>query len=169
MSGTNAPGLPLGPIIQIAYVVTDIEKSVDYWSRKFGAGPFFLFDQVVFPGWTYRGVEAELPIDLAVGQLGEVNIEFIVQKSDQPSVYRDMVPAGTTALHHYAVLVEDLECAAREIHPAPLITSAHTGAGTPFGYYDTRETLGLMIEIIQSGADIRGMFKSFADAAKGEK
>lgn len=164
------PHLPsiagLGPIFQLGYVVTDLPAAIDLWVDMFGAGPFFLFENVEFPGWSYRGVETPTPLDIAAGQLGSVVIELILPRGDGPSAYRDSFAAGTGGLHHYGVLAHDPDAAARHFAPAPPITTACTGAGTRFAYFDARPQLGVMVEIIEAGPDVRDLFAMIAGAAQ---
>jgi hypothetical protein len=156
----------LGPIIQLGYVVTDLPAAIDRWADLFGAGPFFLFENVEFPEWRYRGVATPTPLDIAAGQLGEMVIELILPRGDGPSAYRDSFAAGTGGLHHFGVLANDPDAAARHFAPATPITSACTGAGTRFEYYDARTDLGAMVEIIEAGPDVRELFAMIGGAAK---
>lgn len=157
----------LGPICQLGYVVTDLPAATDLWVDMFGAGPFFMFENVEFPGWSYRGVETPTPLDIAAGQLGSVVIELILPRGDGPSAYHDSFAAGTGGLHHYGVLAENFDAAARHFAPALPVTTASTGAGTRFGYFDARPQLGVMVEIIEGGLDVRELFAMMADAARG--
>ena len=156
----------LGPIAQLGYVVIDLPAAIDLWIDMFGAGPFFLFENVEFPGWSYRGVETPTPLDIAAGQLGSVVIELILPRGDGPSAYRDSFAPGTGGLHHYGVLVDDPDAAARHFAPAAPITTACTGVGTRFGYFDARPQLGVMVEIIETGPDVRELFAMIAGAAQ---
>jgi methylmalonyl-CoA/ethylmalonyl-CoA epimerase len=168
---TMAPNVPLisglGPVAQLGYVVTDLAAAFDLWVDMFGAGPFFLFENVEFPGWSYRGVETPTPLNIAAGQLGSLVIELILPRGEGPSAYRDSFAKGTGGLHHYGVLVDDPDAAARHFAPAAPVTTACTGAGTRFAYFDARPQLGVMVEIIEHGPDVRELFGMIADAAKG--
>ena len=162
----NRPGGPgLGPIIQLGYVVTNLPAAIDYWATIFGAGPFFLFEDVTFPEWQYRGKPTPTRLDIAAGQLGNLIIELIVPPTDQPTAYRDSFPAGSGGLHHYGVLTDDLEAAAAQFAPTAPVTTAQTVAGTRFAYFDTRPELGVMTEIIESGPDVRELFAMIANAS----
>ena len=35
-----------GPVMQIAWVVRDLEAAIDHWTRMMNVGPFFLFEHV---------------------------------------------------------------------------------------------------------------------------
>ena len=155
----------LGPIRQIAYVVPDVDAAASLWIRQFGAGPFFKVEAVRFPGWTYLGKPQDLAIDLMMGQLGGVMIELLRPHSREPSVYSHAIADGPV-LHHYGLLVENLDDATRLVGVPPLNTGASMG-GTPFSYNDTRGTLGVLVELIEARSDVCSIFDFIADAARG--
>lgn len=157
----------LGPIAQLGYVVTDLPVTIDHWVTMFGAGPFFLFEDITFPEWRYRGEPTLTRLDIAAGQLGDLVIELIVPRGDGPSAYRDSFAAGSSGLHHYGILAEDPDAAAAQFGSTAPVTTAQTGAGTRFAYFDTRPQLGAMVEIIEAGPDVRELFAMIAQAAVG--
>jgi hypothetical protein len=154
-----------GSIRQIGYVVPDVDAAALTWIEKFGAGPFFKVAGIRFPGWTYLGRPQELALDLAMGQLGGLMIELIRPGSHEPSVYSHAM-AGAPVLHHYGLLVEDLETATRLLDGPPLTTATSMG-GTPFCYHDTRSTLGLIVELIEARRDVCDIFDFIAGASVG--
>lgn len=167
LSKTASPVPGLGRIVQIAYVVNDVEQAASRWITQFGAGPFFLFKDIRFADWKYHGVHVETPLDIAAGQLGDLVVEFIRPLTSCPSVYRDVHPDGGEGLHHFAVLAADMEDATAHLAGAPLVTEAATPNRSRFRYYDTRPTLGVMLEVIEATEDVRGLFKIFEDASRG--
>ena len=86
--------LKLGPLRQLGYVVPSAADAALTWNRRYGAGPFYLLEQVQFPGWTFRGEAQQLPLDIAFGQLGDVMLEFITPHSGLESVYSDSQSFG---------------------------------------------------------------------------
>lgn len=156
----------IGKIDQICYVTEDIGQSVEQWAHEFGAGPFFLMDSVQFPDWTYEGKPQDLTLDLAVGQLGPTQIEFIRPHSRKPSVYSHAMSGGAV-LHHYGVLVDNLEQASGLLGNPNAVATARSGAGTRFSYVDCRPKYGLIFELIEKGEDILSIFGMVADASPG--
>lgn len=147
----------VGQIDQICYVVDDIDAAVGLWASRWGAGPFFLMKGVAFPEWTWLGQPQDLSVDLAIGQLGDVQIEFIRPHSDLPSVYSHAMTGGAV-LHHYGVLVDDLAAALARMDNLPELVTAKSGAGTAFAYVDGREDFGVILEMITRGEDVVGIF-----------
>ncbi len=155
-----------GHVDQIAFVVPDVDKAVERWVRLFGAGPFFIIPGIRFPNWTYFGKPQDLPVDIAVGQLGDLQIEFVRPHRNILSVYRHAM--GETAIpHHLGLLVDNLADANALVADEPVVTTGNSTLGTPFTYNDTRASLGLMVELIQRGQDVMMMFDHVRMAAQG--
>ncbi len=94
----------LGPIMQLAFVPTDFDAAIAYWTGKMGAGPFFLWEHIEVDHLTFRGETVSLDFSVALAQWGDIQIELIRQDNDAPSIYRDW---NSNALHHIQLAVED--------------------------------------------------------------
>jgi methylmalonyl-CoA/ethylmalonyl-CoA epimerase len=100
------PLATLGPIMQLAFVPTDFNGAIDYWTKVMGVGPFFLWEHIDVDRLTYRGEEVKLDFSVALAQWGDVQIELIRQDNGAPSIYRDWNSDG---LHHIQLAVEDYD------------------------------------------------------------
>ena len=99
-----------GPVIQLGYVVPDIQIALKHWIDVIGVGPFFLFEHMHPPEAEYRGNPTDVDISAAFSYSGEQQIELIVQHNSAPSVYADFLashPEG--GLHHFAFDAESRE------------------------------------------------------------
>ncbi|MGY4361195.1 hypothetical protein ACVW0J_007688 [Bradyrhizobium sp. i1.7.7] len=59
-----------GEIRQAGYVVDDIEKAMDYWSRELGIGPWFYNPRVPIVNYHYRGKAYEPHNSVALANSG---------------------------------------------------------------------------------------------------
>ncbi len=154
---------------QSAFVVENLEAACHQWSNNFGIGPFFIkdyrpgtFDQVI-----YRGAPADLSMRVALAQAGTIQIELI-EPGPGPSAYRDMVPQGSPpTFHHFCAWTDDFAADQRllESKGCEAVNIGHSGPVT-FGYFDTRETLGCMLEIVTRLPAVEARFAMIADAAR---
>ena len=78
-------GQRVGQIVQLAYVVEDIDAAIGWWVRDCRVGPWFLLESFTGPGQRYRGQPATADIKLAMSFAGHMNIELIQPKDDRPS------------------------------------------------------------------------------------
>jgi methylmalonyl-CoA/ethylmalonyl-CoA epimerase len=141
----------LGPVYQLAYVPSDFDAALAFWTQTMGAGPFLVRERTELAATRYRGQPSSVEFGLALGYWGDLNIELIRQTNDAPSIYRDWETlAGRDALHHVCVIVPDLDEALRsgEVAGAEVVQEAQSpdgtarlaylsyGAGAPAGYFE---------------------------------
>lgn len=157
-----------GMVVQICFIVDDLDIAMKMWTDTIGAGPFFA-EKELRVAVDYRGTPSFLEINVGLGQIGAIQLELIEVVGDRPSVYRDMFPEpGTGGFHHVAVFVKDID---KEI--ADLVSAGHSlgargyFAGTPFAYMDTRSTTGFFTELYQDDEGMRAFYDKVAQAARG--
>ena len=156
------------PIVQVAWVVSDLDAAMRTWTEVQGVGPFFTLRHFAASNIRYRGRPGTMDVSLAVAQSDGIQVELIQQHCDSPSPYREVYAPGQEGFHHLAHIVPDLDAAvahyaARGIE---VVISAEVGA-IRYAYVDTRATLGQMTELVGDHPDVRGLFKVVADAAVG--
>ncbi len=153
-------------LIQAAWVVNDLEQSMQRWIETLRVGPFFVVPHCKVEGVSYRGAPAPLDFSAALAQAGPMQIELIQQHGDGPSAYRDMFAKGQEGFHHCCVMTNTFD-ADLERHRAAGSSAATQGSfgDMRFAYVDTRPHLGHMLEIIEDRDSIKNIFKMIADAA----
>ncbi len=137
-----------GTVRQIAYVVTDLEASIRYWVSKMNAGPFFLFEHAQLENAIYRGAPSDAEISLAVGNSGDLQIEFIQCENDSPSVYREFLEAGRAGVHHLGLMPEHYADTCQSYRDAGFEAAFECSiGGTSLVYFDTVQSLGHFTEL----------------------
>lgn len=101
--------LSLGKIGQIAYVAADLEAAVVAWSRATGAGPFYVISHARAASVIYQGLPVDMDISLALGYWGDMQIEFIQQHDQTPSIYLNAQATGNREVHHVGLYVDNLD------------------------------------------------------------
>lgn len=159
----------LGPPVQIAYAVPDVEVFARRWAESTGAGPFFVRPHIPVVDVTYRGRPAEFDHSSAYGQWGDVMLELVHVHTPGPNVVTDVIGDSPTGLHHLAFLVDDLDAATEGLddHGHELVMTAHTGNGTEFRFVDASRALGHMVELYVGTDHVRRFYAMVADAAQG--
>lgn len=154
------------PILQIAYVVNDIEQACRQWAEMFDAGPFFIVPHFKSLNGRYRGGPAEEDVSHALGYSGDINIQFTQQHNDAPSIWRDMYPKGSQGPHHIMIMPDDFqaECArfeaagcelgARFDDPMP-VSDNNMKATASVAYFDARAQIGTFVELFENCQVIR--------------
>ena len=159
---------PLYTVRQIAYVVRDMERALDYWTKYLNAGPFFLLEHAPLEDQRYRGAASNADVSLALGNSGSVQIELIYCENDAPSVYREFLDAGKSGVHHLGLMPENFtetcEYFASRGHEKAFEC---TVGGAPLAYFDTVDSLGHFIELWDNNPAYLDLFRLIEDAAKG--
>lgn len=159
-------------IVQVAYHVTDIRRAACDMAARFGAGPFFVNENIRLAWGEHRGVPAHFVHSSAYGQWGGLMVEFFRQEDDSMnSPYRDMFAPGEEGLHHTAMMVPDMEEAFDyfERNGMPVVTRCglRDAHNVDFAFIDAREALGHMIEIYPQSEGVLGFYKLIRDASVG--
>ena len=70
-------GQPQTGVLQMAYVVEDIDASMRTWIEELKVGPWFLLEHFTGERGTYRGVPADVDVALAMAYAGHMLVELI--------------------------------------------------------------------------------------------
>ncbi len=161
------PGRPGPHVMQVAFVVEDIERAVDAWVRTTGIGPFFLVPHIELADFEYRAKKGSgLDFSVAIAQSGGVQIELIQQHCDSPSAYRDTVMKGSEGFHHLCIYTDDYD-ATRQRYVDQGFAVAVDGlfGDMRFCYVDTSRSIGCMMEIVEEHPLETDFFTRIAEAA----
>ena len=161
--------IPNFKIAQVAYFVDDIRTQAEIMARAFGAGPFYLVENIELEWGEHRGQRCDFVHSSAYGQWGDVMMELVQQESDGPSPFRDLYAPGESGLHHVATMVDDLPTAYAHFDAAgiPLATRSMTRTGTEFSFLDATRQLGHFIEVYERNEGLLGFYDFIRSAAKG--
>jgi len=156
-----------GPVMQNAFVVKDLDATLDHWNRKMGVGPFYVFEHVQFKEAYYRGETARFDMTAAIGYWGDVQIEFILQHDEAPSIYKDFESQGLRGMQHMGVMTQNLDEHLARLEPLGIVPIqwGSMPTGMRFAYVSSDFHPGAMIELIESGPVIDGYFKLMKESA----
>ena len=154
-------------IFQMSWVVCDLEEAARRWHRTTGVGPFLINRHISITEPLYRGAPGPVDFSTAIAQAGPVQVELVQQHDHNPSCYRDSVPEEQEGMHHVAVMADDYDAEIRRYTQQGFaIASSGSFAGVRFSYVDCRDTLGHMVEVLESGRAISKFFGAIRKAAE---
>lgn len=162
--------LPGASIVQMAWVVDDLEAAATRLSKLMQCGPFLMNRHIRLDDPHHRGRPQRTDFSLALAQAGPVQVELVQQHDDTPSVYRDVFPDGPPggmAFHHVAVIVPSVaEETAR--YNAMGFETASSGRFGPidFTYVDTTPACGFMVEVLPDMKPMHDFFAKVREAAE---
>lgn len=158
----------LGPVMQNAFVVPDLEHAIGHWTQIMGVGPFFLFERIAFTEYVFRGRAVQpMALTIAIAYWGDLQIELIRQLDDSPSIYTEFQAAHGSGLHHMGVMSHALdaelaELARRGVRPV----QQGSLPGMRFAYIATDHHPGGMIELIEATRGAQALFERMREAAR---
>ena len=157
---------PERTVMQMAYVVEDMDKALQSWLQKIKVGPFFVLKSLAAENLRYRGQPTDLDIDVALGFSGDVCIELIQQNCDSPSVYRELLQGKGEGFHHWGIFSENFEddIVRYQQQDHELAFSGKVTVGARFAYMDTVAALGGMVELIEVTPTVRDLFYNMEQA-----
>jgi|Deesub1362A_J573_1020465.scaffolds.fasta_scaffold04998_4 methylmalonyl-CoA epimerase len=152
--GNRLPFLKNG-IAQVGIIVEDLDKAVETYWKLFGIGPWhiYTYGKPLVKRMTYRGRPAEYKMRVALSWIGPLRIELI-EMLEEDTIYAEFVKEHGYGVHHFGVLVDDMEEALAQAEEAGL-TMTQDGAGFGldgdghYAYLDTEDKIGVTIELIQ--------------------
>lgn len=159
-------GMRSGEIMQYAYTVADVHKSILSYTKLFGIGPWFCRGPFTPPHALYRGRNTGLTLTLARAFSGHTMIELIQQHDDGPSVYRDLRLSGY-GFHHWAIAVDDIVDASARLAARgyPVVFEDVLPTQARVRYADASADLPGMIELVEMTNAQERHYASFYEAS----
>jgi len=142
-------------VAQVGLIVEDLDQAVETYWKSFGIGPWhiYTYGRPLVKRMTYRGQPCEYRMRIALSYVGPLRIELI-EMLEGDTVYAEFVREHGYGVHHFGVLVEDMEAAVAQAEAAGLMVM-QDGAGFGldgdghYAYLDTEDEIGVTIELIQ--------------------
>ncbi|MBV0911050.1 VOC family protein [Anianabacter salinae] len=154
-------GRHFGRIMQLGYVVDELDAAVDHWVQIMGVGPFFVTGTVPYASVTFRGRPCDAETRVAISSHDGMQIEIIQQTGGGASIFTEFLSATGGGLHHVCALSEDLEAdlARWAERGVGVLQGGVTKAKIPFAYLDTDpDNAGRVLELVQPSP---GLLKFF--------
>jgi len=140
----------LGEVMQLAYLPSDFDAALTYWTQAMGVGPFFMLQNVQLGDMRYRGAPTDAVFSIALAYWGDVQIELIRAENDEPSLYSGEY-AVTDRLHHVCILTDSI-AEARMVcarSGAEILVEGVVGEDGAVIYADFGGGPGHVVEILQ--------------------
>ena len=151
MSSTKHLHMP--KLDQIGIYVKDMDRSVEKFEKVFGIGPWLVIagkSKYCF----YQGQEMSFKGRVGIGYTGNIQLELI-QIEEGANVYLDTLGGLDEGLHHLGFAVDNLEerlqaCREAGIEVLQRGKLSLMGLTIDFAYLDTVNTVGVILEFIQT-------------------
>lgn len=110
MAQTSPAKVKVTGINQIAFVVKDLEESIEAYWNILGIGPWdiYVFETPMVHYYEYHGKPAYARSKVALTSVGSAQLELI-EHLDGDTIFRDFLAEHEEGLHHLSFLVEDVD------------------------------------------------------------
>lgn len=150
-------------VIQMAYVVEDIQSAMRKWVKELNTGPWFLLESFTGVDPLYRGKPSEANVSIAMSFAGHMMVELIQEHAPVPSVYRETIETRGYGFHHWGLAASDFEKSVHHYESSgyEMAFFARVPTGGRVAYMDTTRDLPGMVELIELGAAFDDVFGRF--------
>ncbi len=155
-----------GPIKQVAYIVDNLDSSIQQWIKLAGVGPWMVFKNTTMHG-ECRGTPTTVKMNVGLSYQGDVQIELIEVLSKTPSPYQDASGRPLIGMHHIAWHSTDLDGDVARAKARGLSTafSASNGA-VRVAYMESPQAPGMLLEFIEAAAVVLDGFSAGLKATR---
>jgi catechol 2,3-dioxygenase-like lactoylglutathione lyase family enzyme len=153
-----------GPIIQVAWVVDDIEATEKLLGEQFGAGAWTRIPDVRFEeeSTTYRGRPSGLVAHVSLAYAGDLQLELIQPVSGE-SVHTEFLAANGPGLHHVCFATDDVAAACARAEAAGQVVAQRGSmmdGEIDFAYLDCSSAGAPYIELARIGPVMQEFFEA---------
>jgi len=150
-------GQPVGGICQLSYIVEDMQRAMEKFTRTLHAGPWFLMEGAQLAA-TYRGQPTQFRGSLAFGNAGHMMIELVHQSDDTPSVFTEVIEKRGYGLHHQAVAVRDFDAQIEAYKKLGYEMVFYCATNHRSAYLDTHGDFPFFVEVIEITEPVEAIF-----------
>jgi len=161
-------GKGFGRVVQVAYLVEDIDAAMNHWLEQAGLGPWTCFRNIELDT-RFDDRDFTLRIHEALAYMGDLQIQ-LVQSLDTPDVstpYQSYVAARRWGVHHMAFFAEDIDRAVAQATEQGFgrTCSMRDKAGYRYYYCQSTAMPDVWIEFLESYPGLHTIFEEGIAAA----
>jgi hypothetical protein len=133
-------------------------------------GPWTTIRDVGPHGAVYRGAPAQAIVHVGFGFSGHMVYELIQQVNDVPSPYREVIDDRGYGFHHFGYATPAFDGAVAAMGAAGFENVGGLEmSDLRLAYFDTRDVLPGMVELIEANASVNATFTAMWKASIGER
>lgn len=160
-------GHPTNGIVQMAYVVPNLETAIEWWVSNLNVGPWFKRSHFVGGNQTFRGLASRSDIGIAVACAGHMQIELVQANDDLPSAFREVITKRGYGFHHFGRLTKNVASTVEQMKKDgyTLVQSHDLPSGGKIALMEHGPEAPGLIELIPESPEIHDIFNFICRAA----
>jgi len=161
-------GSGFGRIVQVAYLVDDIEAAMAHWLAQAGLGPWTWFRNIELDT-TFDGRDFTLHIHEALAYMGDLQIQLVQSLDPVETVtpYQEAIRAGRFGVHHTAFFADDFDATLARAQAQGFERTCRMTdkAGFRYAYCQSSTMPDVWIEFLESYPALHTIFEEGIAAA----
>ena len=163
-------GRGFGKVVQVAYLVEDIDVAMGHWLENAGLGPWTCFRNIELDTY-FDDRDFTLHIHEALAYMGDLQIQLVqsLDPPEEPTPYQSFVSAGRWGVHHMAFFSEDVDAdvARARVQGFDRVCTMRDKAGYRYFYCQSTAMPDVWIEFLEAYPRLREIFQNgIAEAAR---
>lgn len=163
---TTNPGTPQtrlrpGEVVQMGYVVANLDRALAHWTTRLGVGPFLVAKQIEYAELFWQEKAIAIETSVALASHGGMQIELIQQTGGDASMFTEFLARKGGGLHHICVLSDDItrDLVGWRETGTNVLMQGRTKAGILFAYLDSDpDDEGRIVELVQPTPGLHKFF-----------
>ena len=161
-------GQGFGRVVQVAYLVEDIDEAMRHWLAQAGLGPWTCYRNIELES-VFEGEALTLHIHEALAYMGELQIQ-LVQSLDDPgekTPYRRCLRERSFGVHHLAFFSHDMDADLERARKQGFarICEMRDSVGNRYAYCGSRALPDVWIELLGVYPELTQIFEEGIAAA----
>ncbi|MEW6991613.1 VOC family protein [Colwelliaceae bacterium 6441] len=96
----------VGKIVELGYVVTDLDKACEFFKTAFGVKSFEVYQHMPMLNSKFNDVVVDIDVDVAIGASGGMVFELIKQNNDAPSPFHAPDGQQLFVFNHWSIFTD---------------------------------------------------------------
>jgi len=161
MKQTSPAKVKAKQITQVAFVVKDLQKTMENYWNIFGIGPWDVYEMHApqLSQMSYRGKPADFSMKVGNAMVGSIELQLIQPLSGE-SLYREALAEQGERVHHLQFITDNLDKVTQIMNQDGFATleSANVNDGK-FAYFDMVDALKCIWEVFQPPTEMKPTYR----------
>jgi len=161
MKQTSPAKVKAKQITQVAFVVKDLQKTMENYWNVLGIGPWDVYEMhaPALSNMTYRGKPADFSMKVGNAMVGSIELQLIQPLSGE-SLYREALAEQGERVHHLQFITDNLDKVTQIMNQDGFATleSANVNDGK-FAYFDMVDALKCIWEVFQPPTEMKPTYR----------
>jgi len=161
-------GRGFGRVVQVAYLVEDIDEAMQHWLANAGLGPWTCFRNIEL-ATEFDERSFTLRIHEALAYMGDLQIQLVqsLDAPDERTPYQSHRAQGRFGVHHLAFFSEDVDADVARAREQGFgrVCSMRDKAGYRYFYLQSSAMPDVWIEFLESYPGLHEIFRRGIEAA----